>query len=86
MSITLYVGNISYSMKENELREAFSPYGEVVSAKIIVDKRSGRSKGYGFVEMENEADAMEAINNLNGKEVLGRNIKVNKANSQSEQK
>lgn len=83
MSVTLYVGNISYSMKEEELRKAFGQFGEVISVKIIVDKRTGKSKGYGFVEMDNEASAEEALKNINGKELAGRNVKVNKANSQS---
>ncbi|HEY9123277.1 MAG TPA: RNA-binding protein [Bacteroidales bacterium] len=86
MSVTLYVGNISYTMKEDELKNAFGQYGEVVSAKIIIDKRTGKSKGYGFVEMATDSAAEEALTNLNGKELSGRNVKVNKANSQAEQK
>ncbi|MCX7985720.1 MAG: RNA-binding protein [Bacteroidales bacterium] len=84
MSVTLYVGNISYSMKEDELKQAFSKFGQVISVKIITDKRTGRSKGYGFVEMDNEADASEAMSSLNGKELAGRNVKVNKANTQTD--
>ncbi|MGC8825285.1 MAG: RNA recognition motif domain-containing protein [Bacteroidales bacterium] len=84
MSVTLYVGNISYSMKEEELKQAFSKFGQVLSVKIITDRRTGKSKGYGFVEMDNEADASEAMSNLNGKELAGRNVKVNKANTQAE--
>jgi cold-inducible RNA-binding protein len=84
MSVTLYVGNISYSMKEEELRKSFGQFGEVVSVKIIIDKRTGKSKGYGFVEMDSDASADEALKNMNGKELAGRNVKVNKANSQSE--
>jgi cold-inducible RNA-binding protein len=84
MSVTLYVGNISYSMKAEELSKAFSQFGEVKSAKIITDKRSGRSKGYGFVEMDSEEAADNAVNAMNGKELAGRNIKVNKAHSQAE--
>jgi RNA recognition motif-containing protein len=84
MSVTLYVGNISYSMREDELKNAFGQFGEVVSAKIIMDKRTGKSKGYGFVEMGSDAAANEALNGINGKELAGRNVKVNKANSQSE--
>jgi cold-inducible RNA-binding protein len=85
MSVTLYVGNISYSMKAEELSSAFSQFGEVVSVKIITDKRSGRSKGYGFVELETDAAADDAVAAMNGKELAGRNIKVNKAHSQTEQ-
>ena len=84
MSVTLYVGNISYSMKEEELKKAFSQYGEVVSVKIIIDKRTGKSKGYGFVEMGTDADADAALKGMNGQELAGRNVKVNKANSQAE--
>jgi len=84
MSVTLYVGNISYSMKEEELKKAFGQFGEVVSVKIIIDKRTGKSKGYGFVEMDSDASADEALKNMNGKELAGRNVKVNKANSQAE--
>jgi RNA recognition motif-containing protein len=84
MSVTLYVGNISYSMKEEELRKSFGQYGEVVSVKIIIDKRTGKSKGYGFVEMDSDASADEALKNMNGQELAGRNVKVNKANSQTE--
>jgi RNA recognition motif-containing protein len=73
-------------MKEDDLKNAFGQYGEVVSAKIIIDKRTGKSKGYGFVEMTTDAAADEALANLNGKELSGRNVKVNKANSQAEQK
>jgi len=84
MGVTLYVGNISYSMKEEELKKAFSQYGEVVSVKIIIDKRTGKSKGYGFVEMGTDADADAALKGMNGQELAGRNVKVNKANSQAE--
>lgn len=84
MSVTLYVGNISYSMREDELKDAFGQFGEVVSAKIIMDKRTGKSKGYGFVEMSSDAAANEALNGINGKELAGRSVKVNKANSQTE--
>ena len=84
MSVTLYVGNISYSMKDDDLKNAFGQYGEVVSVKIIIDKRTGKSKGYGFVEMDSDASADEALKNMNGKELAGRNVKVNKANSQAE--
>jgi len=73
-------------MKEDELKNAFGQYGEVVSAKIIIDKRTGKSKGYGFVEMATASAAEDALANLNGKELSGRNVKVNKANSQPEQK
>ena len=72
MSVTLYVGNISYSMKEDELKSAFGQFGEVESVKIIIDKRTGKSKGYGFVEMGSDAAAEEALNGMNGKELMQR--------------
>jgi cold-inducible RNA-binding protein len=84
MNVTLYVGNISYTMNEEELKKAFGQFGEVVSVKIIIDKRTGKSKGYGFVEMGSDADADEALKGMNGKELAGRSIKVNKANAQAE--
>jgi cold-inducible RNA-binding protein len=82
--MTIYIGNISYSMKEEELADFFKDFGTVKSVKIITDKYSGRSKGYGFVEMDDEADCDAAIEALNGKEIGGRNIKVNKAHPQKE--
>ncbi len=66
-------------MSEAELKEVFEEYGEVTSAKIIIDKYSGKSKGFGFVEMPNDAEAKKAIEELNGAEVSGRNIIVNES-------
>jgi len=83
--MTIYVGNISYSMSEEELQNVFSPFGQVASAKIILDKHTGRSKGYGFVEMTSDTEVEAAINELNGKEVNGRNLKVNKAHPKTEE-
>lgn len=77
--MNIYVGNLSYNIEESELREIFEEYGEVTSVKIITDKYSGRSKGFGFVEMANDEDASNAIQELNDAEVEGRNIKVNEA-------
>ncbi len=77
MSVTLYVGGVSYSSTEDSLRDAFSAAGAVVSAKIIMDKMTGRSRGFGFVEMESDTDAQNAISMLNGKEVDGRKVTVN---------
>ena len=79
MSKKIYVGNMSYETDEETLNQLFSEYGEVLSTKIIMDQFSGRSKGFAFVEMENNENAIAAINELNGKEVNGRNIKVNEA-------
>lgn len=78
--MTIYIGNIPYSLKESDIEQLFAEFGEVISVKIITDKFTHRSKGYGFVEMENEADAGKAIENIDGKDVLGRNLKVSKAN------
>ena len=74
---TLYVGNINYQATEEDLRPLFAEYGEVISVKIINDRETGRSKGFGFVEMESGADA--AIEELNGKEFEGRRLRVNEA-------
>lgn len=79
MSKKIYVGNMSYSINETELSDMFSQYGEVISAKVIEDQFTGKSKGFAFVEMENEEEALAAINALNGKEVGGRELKVNEA-------
>lgn len=79
MSTQIYVGNLAYKMTEDSLKELFERYGEVISVKIIKDRDTGWSKGFGFVEMVNTDEAEEAIQQLNGIEVTGRNIKVNKA-------
>ena len=77
--MNIYVGNIPYRLSEEELRELFEAFGTVESVKIISDKYTGRSKGFGFVEMPNEEEAEKAIEELNEKEVSGRNLRVNKA-------
>lgn len=79
MSISIYAGNLSYSLTDDELRGMFSEFGEVVDVKIITDRETGRAKGFGFVEMENKDDAESAIAALDGKELQGRNMKVNLA-------
>ncbi len=79
--MTIYVGNINYSIGEDEIRKIFEVMGKVESVKIVHDKRSGRSKGYGFVEMPDKKEAMEAIKTLDGKEVAGRNLRVLKAHT-----
>ena len=83
MAKKIYVGNIPYTMSEKDLTDLCSPYGSVVSAKIVVDKFSGRSKGFGFVEME-DADVTKAVEALNGQEIGGRTIKVDEARPQPE--
>ena len=77
--MNLYVGKLPYEISEAELTELFKEYGEVTSVKIIIDKYSGKSKGFGFVEMPNETEAKKAIEKLNGAEVQGKNIVVNES-------
>ena len=75
----IYVGNLPWSIKDNELSDLFAAYGEVSSASVIMDKFSGRSKGFGFVEMASDGDAEVAIKALNENEIGGRNLRVNEA-------
>ncbi|MDO8566095.1 MAG: RNA-binding protein [Candidatus Moranbacteria bacterium] len=79
MATKLYVGGVSYGTTEDSLREAFAQAGNVVSAKIIIDKMTGRSRGFAFVEMGSEEDAQKAIALWNGKELDGRTLTVNEA-------
>ena len=80
----LYVGNLSYETNERELREAFAAFGNPASVRIITDGDSGRSKGFGFVEFENEDEARAAITGLNGTEMRGRTVTVNEARPRPE--
>jgi len=82
--MNIFVGSLPFTIKETELKRLFEEYGEVASAKIITDKLSGRSKGFGFIEMPNDQEAQEAINGLNGTEVGGRKIVVNKSEPRSD--
>jgi len=77
--MNIYVGQLPYNVTENELREIFAEFGEIASLNLITDKFSGRSKGFGFVEMPNNADADKAIKALNKSMLHGREIKVNQA-------
>lgn len=77
--MNIYVGNLSYKVSDQELEEIFAEFGDVTSAKVIKDRETGRSKGFGFVEMADESEAQEAINELDGAEINGRAVKVNKA-------
>lgn len=77
--MNIFVSNLNFKMTEDQLREEFEKYGDVSSAKIIKDRDSGRSKGFGFVEMPDTADANEAIKELNGADINGRQIVVNEA-------
>ncbi len=79
MAKKLYVGGVPYSSTDADLRDAFAQAGEVSSATIIMDRMSGRSKGFGFVEMANDEDAMKAIDMWNGKDFQGRKLTVNEA-------
>lgn len=77
--MNIYVGNLPFNLGEEDLKEIFEEYGAVTEAKIISDKFSGRSKGFGFVEMDSDDEANNAIKELNNAEVGGRNIKVNES-------
>ena len=77
--MNIYVGNLSYSMSEGELSDAFGAFGEVSSVKILVDRETGRSRGFGFVEMPNQGEAETAITQLNGKDLGGRALRINEA-------
>ena len=79
MSVKLYVGNLAFNTTEQDLQDAFSPHGEVTSASIVTDRDTGRSRGFGFVELESKASADAAIQALNGKELGGRAMTVNEA-------
>ena len=82
--MNIYIGNLSYEVTEEDLQQAFEAFGQVESVNIIKDKFSGRSKGFGFVEMPDKANAQSAINELNGKELKGRTLNVNEARPRSE--
>ncbi len=82
--MNLYIGNLDYSVKEEQLQKLFEEFGEVTSSKIITDKFTGRSKGFGFVEMQNDSEAKAAISALNGKMINNREISVNEARPKNE--
>jgi cold-inducible RNA-binding protein len=82
--MNIYVGNLSYEATDDELRELFEEFGEVSSASVIQDRESGRSRGFGFVEMPNDAEAQAAIDGLNGRDVQGRSLRVNEARPREE--
>lgn len=77
--MNLYVGNLSYDLSENQLRQAFEEYGDVVSVRMITDRETGRPRGFGFVEMSDQSSGLNAIDSLNGQEVGGRRLVVNEA-------
>ncbi len=84
MAKKLYVGNLSYDTTDNDLQNLFVPHGTVQSAQVIMDRDAGRSKGFGFVEMDTGEQAQAAITALNGKEVNGRALTVNEARPREE--
>src|SRR5574343_1930137 len=84
MGNKLYVGNLAYSVRDDSLHQAFSEFGTVTSAKVMMDRDTGRSKGFGFVEMGSDAEAQSAINGMNGQDIDGRAVVVNEARPREE--
>jgi len=82
--LNIYVGNLSFTTTETDLKEAFQAFGEVTSCNIIKDKYSGESRGFGFVEMPNKDEAEKAMSMLNGKDLKGRTLKVNEAKARTD--
>ncbi|OGV65194.1 MAG: RNA-binding protein [Lentisphaerae bacterium RIFOXYB12_FULL_65_16] len=86
MAKKLYCGNLSYSVTDEDLRQLFAPFGTVSSAQVIMDRDTGRAKGFGFVEMSTDEEAQAAIAGLNGKENSGRALTVNEAKPKTERR
>jgi RNA recognition motif-containing protein len=84
MGNKLYVGNLAYSIRDEDLQQSFSQFGTVTSAKVMMDRDTGRSKGFGFVEMGSDAEAQSAINGMNGQPIAGRAVVVNEARPREE--
>ncbi len=84
MNNKLYISNLSFTMRDAELQEVFTNFGSVLSAKVVMDRFSGRSKGFGFVEMESPEEAQKAMSALNGTDVAGRQMRVMEANPKPE--
>jgi|TARA_B100001079_G_scaffold269246_1_gene281118 RNA recognition motif-containing protein len=82
--MNIYVGNLPYNVTEDDLRALFAEFGDVSSAKLIIDRDTGQSKGFGFVEMSDEGAGQKAIDDVNGREVSGRSLKVNQARPREE--
>ncbi|MFA6831585.1 MAG: RNA-binding protein [Bacteroidaceae bacterium] len=82
--MNIYVGNLNYKVRENDLTDLLSQFGEVASVKVITDRETGRSKGFGFVEMEDDAAAAQAIERLNGEELDGRQLVIKEARPREE--
>lgn len=86
MSKKIYVGNLSWNTSDNDLHNHFAQYGEVISTRIITDRDTNRSKGFGFIEMEDDSAAEAAISALNGSDLDGRNIRVNEAENRDDRR
>ncbi len=84
--MNIYVGNLSFNTNDNDLRTAFEQFGTVDSARVATDRESGRSRGFGFVEMSNDGDARKAIEGVNGRDLQGRTVNVNEARPREERK
>ncbi len=84
VNMKLYVGNLSWNIDDSKLNELFSEFGKVVSANVITDRYSGRSRGFGFVEFADDSEAQKAIESMNGKEVDGRELRVSEAKPREE--
>ena len=82
--MNIYVGNMAYSLTQDQIRDAFEQFGEVESVNVITDRDTGRPKGFGFVEMKNDAEARAAIEGMNGVELAGRSLTVNEAKPRTE--
>lgn len=78
----IYVGNLSYNASEDDIRDAFAQFGEVSRVSMIIDRETGRSRGFAFVEMPNDQEALQAIDGVNDMEIAGRNVRVNEAKPQ----
>ena len=83
--MNIYVGNLSYDATDETIKQAFEPFGEITSARVIKDKYTGQSRGFGFVEMSVQSQALTAIKSLNGKDLLGKPISVNEARARADQ-
>ena len=84
MAKKLYVGNLAFSVTDDELQQAFASFGNVGSARVVMDRMTGRSKGFGFVEIEDDAMADEAVNKMNGQTIAGRPVRVSEAKPQED--
>lgn len=84
MAKKIYVGNLAFSVTDDELQQAFASFGNIISARVVMDKMSGRSKGFGFVEIEDDAGADTAVEKMNGQTIAGRAVRVSEAKPQED--